>query len=358
MKKTILLIDDDYQRLVDLLSIAADEFDLSLIGVGTIENGLQKFREQQNDITAILLDLSFSPGNYEGVLCLEKIKSINPLIPVIILTGSDAGEDLDMAVNCMKNGAYNYMLKSHVHSDLLFEMLTMAITQYKNKSESKRRSMLIDEFNLRILAYKKMLQTTKMIVGDLLEGQMMFQPTIEIRVKEFNSFYNKLLNKEEKEGKISDPFKRLVDVVGMRAIFYNSKDLEKAISLIQESNDFLPIDGSGALIGDDKTSTYGYRAIHFDVKLNPEKRLHLREYTGIENIPCEIQFKTIFAHSWSKVHHALSYKQNGNAILSEPSQNKLDEDFRKAAKSLMKVEEQITSLCQMHHEATNKSATE
>ena len=353
VKNTILFIDDDYASFIDGLNLAAKQFNLSFIGVGSIENGLLEFQKKQEILGAILLDLSFTPGKYEGVEALEKIKSINSLIPVIIFTGSESGKDLDMAVKCMANGAFNYVLKRNDPSSL-FEMLKVAIRQYEINADNARWVKLKDEFTEKISFYSKMLHTSEIIVSDLLKGQMMFPPSFEKRIKEFKSFYSKILSKEEKEGYISEPFKRLTDVAGMRVIFYNAIDLEKAVSLLQASDDFLSIDGMSPIQADDKTYTFGYRAVHFDVKVNPRKRLHLKEYEGIEEIPCEIQFKTIFAHSWSKVHHAFSYKQNGTVALDSETQKILNEDFNVAAKNLEDIENQITILCKKYAETTNK----
>jgi len=355
-KNTILFIDDDNASCIEGLNLAAKQFNLSFFGIATIENGLEEFHKKQESIGAILLDLSFTPGNYEGVKGLEQIKSINSLIPVIIFTGSASDKDLDMAVKCMANGAFNYVLKKNDPSSLL-KMLEVAIKQYEINADNTRQAKLKEEFTEKISSYSKMLHTTEMIVSDLLKGQMIFPPTFEKRVKEFNSFYSKLLSKEEKEGKISEPFKRLTDVAGMRVIFYNAIDLEKAVLLLQASNDFISIDGVRSIQADDKTNTFGYRAVHFDVKVNPTKRLHLKEYDGIEEIPCEIQFKTIFAHSWSKVHHAFSYKQNGTVALDTETQMMLNEDFIVAAKNLEDIENQITILCRKYAEATNTPLT-
>jgi ppGpp synthetase/RelA/SpoT-type nucleotidyltranferase len=352
-KNTILLIDDDFAGFIGGLALAAKSFQLKVIGFESIEKGLEKFQHNQDKIGAILLDLSFTSGKYEGVEGLEKIKSINNLIPVIILTGSQSANDLKMAVSCMKNGAFNYVLKTNLDPASLFEMLKVAIRQYENNAAIERHTKLKEEFIAKVSAYSKMLHTSEMIVSDLLKGQMMFPPTIEKRIKEFKSFYNKLLSKEEKEGAIADPFKRLTDVAGMRVIFYNTVDLEKAVSLILSSDDFLSIDGITTIKADDKSNSFGYRAVHFDVKVNPAKRLHLKEYEGIEEIPCEIQFKTIFAHSWSKVHHAFSYKQNGTVALDGETQKMLNEDFNEAAKNLEDIENQITILCKKYAAATN-----
>ncbi|MCZ2392987.1 MAG: hypothetical protein LC105_03905 [Chitinophagales bacterium] len=352
-KNTILLIDDDFNGFIESLSLPAKAFQLDVVGFETIESGIEYFSLNQESVGAILLDLSFTPSNYEGVEGLVQIRNINQLVPVIILTGGNSKNELSKAVECMQKGAYHYFLKGKLDIPTLFLTLTKAIQQYDVHEENKRYFKLKEEFISKLPTYNKMFHTTEMIVSDLLKNEMMFQPTFEGRVKEFKSFYNKLLSKEKKEGRIVEPFKRITDISGFRVIFYNSIDLERAVEIIKSSKDFLPIDGNSSIVADDKTNTFGYRAVHFDLKINPTLRLHLKEYEGIDDIPCEIQFKTIFAHSWSKVHHAFSYKQNGTVALNSETQKMLNDDFNMAAKNLEDIENQITELCRKYAADTN-----
>lgn len=352
-KNIILLIDDDYNCFIANLLPPAKQFNLQINGFETLEEGINEFQIIQNKVGAILLDLSFTVENYEGLEGLKKIKSINQHVPVIILTGSQSSDDLKMAVTCMQNGAFNYVLKTNFDITSLFEMIKVAIGQYQNAAENERHSKLKEEYVKQISAYEKMLHTSEMIVSDLLKEQVLFPPTIEKRIKEFKSFYNKLLSKEEKEGTIVEPLKRLSDVAGIRVIFYNTYDLDKAISLIESSNDFCSIEGT-SVKADDKSTKLGYRAVHFDVKLNPAKRLHLNEYKAIGDTPCEIQFKTIFAHSWSKVYHAFSYKQNSIIKLDTETQKQISESFDEAAKKLEDIEIHINKLCNQYEEVVKK----
>jgi two-component system OmpR family response regulator len=56
-----------------------------------------------------------------GLETLDKIKEINPRIPVIILSSQDK---IDVAVNCMKHQAFDYIVKS----ETAFLRLQKAIT--------------------------------------------------------------------------------------------------------------------------------------------------------------------------------------------------------------------------------------
>ena len=297
------------------------------------------------EIGAVLLDLSFTTNNYEGVEALHSIKKSYTLLPVIILTGSQSEKDMAMAVNCMRDGAFNYLSKMNFDPVSLFKMLRVAVNQYQANLELERHTSLKEEYRSKIHLYEQMSQATEMILKNILKDKLMFVPTFESRIKEFKSFYEKIGAKEKSEGQIDDPFTRFSDLAGLRVVFYNSMDMQKAVLLLQESDDFIDIETGSKLVADDKSKIYGYRAVHFDVKINPEKRLHLEEYKVLSNIPCEIQFKTIFAHSWSKVYHALSYKQIDEIKLTPDEEQQLGEDFKEAATQLESIEQHITDLC-------------
>jgi ppGpp synthetase/RelA/SpoT-type nucleotidyltranferase/CheY-like chemotaxis protein len=342
---TILLIDDNYSKFIDCLSIVGKSYGFTIQAFDTVDAGLDYLESNKREVGAVLLDLSFTPNKYEGIEALQQIKNKYTLLPVIILTGNQSEKDITMAINCMRDGAFNYIAKTNFDPIFLFQMLKIAINHYLSNSELERYNALKEEYRSKVFSYEKMLYTTEMILHNTLKDKLMFPPSFEKRIKDFKSFYDKVKNKELSEGFITDPFKRFSDIVGLRVIFYNAVDLHTAVDLLQATNDFVDMKTGSSLIADDKSKTYGYRAVHFDVKLNAEKRLHLDEYKMLSNIPCEVQFKTIFAHSWSKVYHALSYKEIGEIKLTQEEKQKLNMDFKEAAKNLEDVEQQITDLC-------------
>jgi ppGpp synthetase/RelA/SpoT-type nucleotidyltranferase/CheY-like chemotaxis protein len=347
--QTILLIDDSFTKFIDGFSTVGKTFGFTIQPFYNPKAGIAYLQENKDNIGAVLLDLSFTSGNYEGVEALQQIKNSNTLLPVIMLAGSQSEKDMAMAVACMKEGAFNYVVKTNFDLVSLFQMVKVAVSRYQSNAKTERHTALKEEYRSKYAAYQKMLYTTEMILQNILKDKLMFPPTFEGRVKEFKSFYEKVKQKEAKEGFITEPFKRVTDIAGLRVVFYNSADMQKAMELLTATNDFINVDAEGELKGDDKSKTYGYRAVHFDVKLNDKKRLHLEEYHMLKNIPCEVQFKTIFAHSWSKVYHALSYKEVGEMKLTQKEKEKLDNDFKEAAKNLESIEQQITNLCSKYH---------
>ena len=82
-----------------------------------------------SEIGAVLLDIAMP--RLSGDVLLEKIREARPEIPVIIITAS---EDIDVAVRCMKSGAFDYMVKA-VEPSRLVSGLRRAIEIRELRSE-------------------------------------------------------------------------------------------------------------------------------------------------------------------------------------------------------------------------------
>lgn len=103
MQGEILIVDDDNAHLSMLKTV------LSGWGFQTVEaddgsEAIEKVRDTPFD--CILMDVRMA--NVGGIEALQEIKSINPSIPIIIMT---AYSSVDTAVEAMKLGAYDYLTK-------------------------------------------------------------------------------------------------------------------------------------------------------------------------------------------------------------------------------------------------------
>jgi ppGpp synthetase/RelA/SpoT-type nucleotidyltranferase len=345
IKNKLLFIDDDFRDNLDAFNEYASVLGYEIIGINNVEDGIA-FLKTNDSVCAIILDMGFPVGQKQGYDAISEIKLIDSLVPIIMLTGSDSAADINKAIECINKGASDYILKGSGFSPkYLFDRVNTAIKKYFNDLEDKRHLELKEEFKNRLHIYEWMLQVTEMIIKNVLADKLMFTPVIEKRVKEFKSFYKKIVDKESKEGYIENPFKRFSDLAGLSVIFFNNQDLNTAAELLSNSNDFLDWRSKTQLKQDEKYESYGYKAIHFDTILNPEKRMTLDEYQILSDVPCEIQLKTIFAHSWSKIYHALSYKEKEEMKLSQQKKDEMERELGFAAKSLEQVEVHISKIC-------------
>ncbi len=102
MKVNLLLIDDDTSFLKDASEILKADFN-----VITAEGGKKGINAFQSDyFNVVLLDLMLP--DMHGFEVLEKIKEMNPFVPVIIITGY---ADVEKAVEAMKRGADDFIPK-------------------------------------------------------------------------------------------------------------------------------------------------------------------------------------------------------------------------------------------------------
>ena len=108
-KINLFLVDDD---AVFLKSMAI-EFSLETdYNVSTFATGELCIQNLDKNPTIIVLDFQLDGINknaMNGINTLDKIKSINPLIPVIMLSSQDK---IEVAVECMHHKAYDYIVKS------------------------------------------------------------------------------------------------------------------------------------------------------------------------------------------------------------------------------------------------------
>jgi len=127
MKISVLLVDDEK----DFVESLAERLQLRDFNVTTALNGNDALNlVKDNDYDVIVLDVKM-PGK-DGVETLKEVKNIKQLPQVIMLTGHAT---VETAIQGMKIGAYDYIMKPTVTEDLI-ELIKKA---YKIVEEQKER---------------------------------------------------------------------------------------------------------------------------------------------------------------------------------------------------------------------------
>jgi len=101
--RTVLIIDDE-EKLRTLLARIIESEGFEVVEAGDCRSGLKKL--EQFAIDVVLSDVKLPDGN--GIDLLPKIKSVHPLVEVILLT---AYGNINDGVQAMKNGAFDYIVK-------------------------------------------------------------------------------------------------------------------------------------------------------------------------------------------------------------------------------------------------------
>lgn len=126
----ILLVDDE-KDFVEMLSLRLNEVGEKVV---TAYNGKEclEMLEKKKDIDVVILDIKM-PG-MDGIETLKEIKKRFPLVEVIMLTGHGSTET---AVEGMKLGAFDYLLKPADFNDLMIKLV--AARERKDGQEERIR---------------------------------------------------------------------------------------------------------------------------------------------------------------------------------------------------------------------------
>ncbi|MGA7874744.1 MAG: response regulator [Desulfoferrobacter sp.] len=127
MKIKVMLVDDE-KEFVDVLAERLEARDFDLVKAYSGDDALAKLQEQEVDVAVVDV---LMPGK-DGVETLREIKRLNALIEVIMLTGNAT---VETAVEGMKQGAFDYLLKPTETRDLVAKIARA----YKRKAQHEDR---------------------------------------------------------------------------------------------------------------------------------------------------------------------------------------------------------------------------
>src|SRR5262245_51007557 len=133
MNERILLIDDD-ESIRKVIGYMLEE-KYAAETAATAAEGLGKFRSQRPDL--VLTDIKMP--KMSGIELLSELKSIDPSVPVIILT---AFATVETAVEAMKLGAADYLTKPISRDELLMTIeKTLKMSRLERENESLRDTL-------------------------------------------------------------------------------------------------------------------------------------------------------------------------------------------------------------------------
>jgi len=152
--------------------------------------------------------------------------------------------------------------------------------------------------------YTSLADKVEAIVRENLDQSKVQYHSVTSRRKSLRSFTDKA-----KSGKYAEPINEIKDMAGIRVITYLESDVRKVADVIERLFDIdkeHSIDQS-RLLGSNRL---GYRSVHYVAKFN-KRRCKLPEYKIYENMPFEIQVRSLLQHAWAEVEHDRNYKFRG-----------------------------------------------
>ena len=138
-KNPILLVDDEEQFLLSA------ELTLSANGINNVET-LSDSREvmktlEDKEYSLVVLDINMP--HFSGLDLLPEIVQKYPDIPVVVIT---AVNDVDNAVYCIKEGAFNYIIKPVDNTRLVTTIRSgIELRQIKDENVRLKKYLLVDE---------------------------------------------------------------------------------------------------------------------------------------------------------------------------------------------------------------------
>ena len=127
--ENILIVDDEKNYTMIIGEILQEEGYTSI----TASSGMEALDILNNETIDLILTDVKMPG-MSGIQLLEKIKELNPDIPVIIMT---AYGSVEKAVDAMHRGAYTFILKPF-ENQALIAYIAKALSVYKIVQENSR----------------------------------------------------------------------------------------------------------------------------------------------------------------------------------------------------------------------------
>ncbi|MBL7213870.1 MAG: response regulator [Desulfobacteraceae bacterium] len=136
MKPLVLLVDDEVP-FVETMTKRLEKRDLIVNTASSGQEALEVLDKSRNT-DVVILDVKM-PG-MDGIETLGKIKKSFPLTEVVMLTGHATVES---AIEGMKNGAYDYLMKPCDIEQLMLKV--QEATQKKRNHEEKIREAKVRE---------------------------------------------------------------------------------------------------------------------------------------------------------------------------------------------------------------------
>ncbi|MBA3025302.1 MAG: hypothetical protein FP820_02705 [Sulfurimonas sp.] len=163
------------------------------------------------------------------------------------------------------------------------------------------KESIYQEYKNKLPNYERAERNIKGAINEFLNDNDIPFLTVSSRIKDFDSFYNKITRKD-----YENPFADNEDFCGIRIILYYLDDIEKVQKIIEDNFSIQETENKSDKL---ELNEFGYRSNHLIIKIDSSWCV-TPNYKGLEDIKIEIQIRTSLMHTWAAIEHQLGYKAN------------------------------------------------
>ncbi|MCI5065488.1 response regulator [bacterium] len=167
----ILLVEDDEgdAKLLRRSFAQVKSFRTEILHATRLKTALRELVEEDFDV--VLLDLSLPDG--DGFEVIDRVKQVDPQVPIVVLTGLN---DENSALEAVKRGAHEYLVKGQISSSFLPKVVRYAIessrhtrelehTKIELKQEVESQTTALREAHARALRSERLAAVGQMVTG-------------------------------------------------------------------------------------------------------------------------------------------------------------------------------------------------
>lgn len=131
-KFSVLMLEDNEAdaRFIELLLLESMSMEFDVQVVESLKDAASKLKEDEFDV--ILADLGLKDSN--GLATLDRVRTLAPDIPAIVLTGH--GDD-EVGIQAMRNGAQDYLVKGEVEGNHLIKTIRFAYERHQAEQKAR-----------------------------------------------------------------------------------------------------------------------------------------------------------------------------------------------------------------------------